>query len=40
MADRPDLPNTNYGASNFDSVVDASGKVVGLSMFTGYGRLP
>ncbi|MGY5319677.1 vanillate/3-O-methylgallate O-demethylase [Neomicrococcus lactis] len=31
-----DLPNANYGASNFDSVVDESGKVVGLSMFTGY----
>ena len=31
-----DLPNANYGSSNFDSVVDASGKIVGLSMFTGY----
>src|SRR5699024_6912516 len=31
-----DLPNANYGSSNFDSVVDDSGKVVGLSMFTGY----
>ena len=31
-----DVPNANYGSSNFDSVVDASGKVVGLSMFTGY----
>jgi vanillate/3-O-methylgallate O-demethylase len=31
-----DLPNANYGSSNFDSVVDANGKVVGLSMFTGY----
>ncbi|MDR5710585.1 vanillate/3-O-methylgallate O-demethylase [Nesterenkonia flava] len=31
-----DLPNANYGASNFDSVIDESGKVVGLSMFTGY----
>ncbi|NUL44353.1 aminomethyl transferase family protein [Cellulosimicrobium funkei] len=31
-----DLPNANYGSSNFDSVVDNSGKVVGLSMFTGY----
>lgn len=31
-----DLPNANYGASNFDSVVDETGKVVGLSMFTGY----
>jgi hypothetical protein len=24
-----DLPNANYGSSNFDSVVDASGKLVG-----------
>lgn len=31
-----DLPNANYGASNFDSVVDESGEVVGVSMFTGY----
>jgi vanillate/3-O-methylgallate O-demethylase len=31
-----DLPNANFGSSNFDSVVDAGGKVVGLSMFTGY----
>jgi vanillate/3-O-methylgallate O-demethylase len=31
-----DIPNANYGSSNFDSVVDASGKTVGLSMFTGY----
>jgi vanillate/3-O-methylgallate O-demethylase len=31
-----DLPNANYGASNFDSVVDADGNVVGVSMFTGY----
>ena len=31
-----DLPNANYGSSNFDSVVDADGTVVGLSMFTGY----
>jgi vanillate/3-O-methylgallate O-demethylase len=31
-----DLPNANYGASNFDSVIDANGAVVGLSMFTGY----
>lgn len=31
-----DLPNANYGSSNFDSVLDADGKVVGLSMFTGY----
>ena len=31
-----DLPLANYGASNFDSVVDESGAVRGLSMFTGY----
>ena len=31
-----DLPNANYGSSNFDSVVDADGKVVGASLFTGY----
>ncbi|MGH9292672.1 MAG: aminomethyl transferase family protein, partial [Acidimicrobiales bacterium] len=29
-------PNANYGSSNYDSVLDASGEVVGLSMFTGY----
>lgn len=31
-----DLPNANYGASNFDSVMDESGEIVGVSMFTGY----
>jgi vanillate/3-O-methylgallate O-demethylase len=31
-----DLPNANYGSSNYDSVVDAGGTVVGLSLFTGY----
>jgi vanillate/3-O-methylgallate O-demethylase len=31
-----DLPNANYGSSNFDAVVDSDGKLVGLSMFTGY----
>src|SRR5690606_33936278 len=31
-----DLPNANYGSSNYDSVIDADGTVVGLSMFTGY----
>ncbi len=31
-----DLPNANYGASNFDAVLDESGATVGLSMFTGY----
>ena len=30
------LPNSNYGSSNFDSVVDAGGTVVGASLFTGY----
>ena len=30
------LPNANYGSSNFDSVVDAAGAVVGASLFTGY----
>jgi vanillate/3-O-methylgallate O-demethylase len=31
-----DLPNANYGSSNFDSVIDEDGNVVGLSLFTGY----
>jgi vanillate/3-O-methylgallate O-demethylase len=31
-----DLPNANYGSSNFDSVTDGDGNVVGVSMFTGY----
>jgi vanillate/3-O-methylgallate O-demethylase len=31
-----DLPNANYGSSNYDSVIDAHGDLVGLSMFTGY----
>ncbi|MGZ4196188.1 MAG: vanillate/3-O-methylgallate O-demethylase [Solirubrobacteraceae bacterium] len=31
-----DLPIANYGASNFDSVVDPDGNVIGYSMFTGY----
>ncbi|MGD0196861.1 MAG: aminomethyl transferase family protein [Solirubrobacteraceae bacterium] len=31
-----DLPIANYGSSNFDSVIDAEGNVVGLSMFAGY----
>lgn len=31
-----DLPNANYGSSNFDAVIDEAGAVVGLSMFTGY----
>jgi vanillate/3-O-methylgallate O-demethylase len=41
VADGPDyqffdLPNANYGPSNFDSVVDSDGTVVGLSLFTGF----
>ena len=31
-----DLPNANYGSSNFDLVQDADGRPVGLSLFTGY----
>jgi vanillate/3-O-methylgallate O-demethylase len=31
-----DVPNANYGSSNFDSVLDADGTIVGVSMFTGY----
>ncbi|MEE1757912.1 vanillate/3-O-methylgallate O-demethylase [Streptomyces sp. SP18BB07] len=31
-----DLPNANYGSSNYDAVLDADDNVVGLSMFTGY----
>ena len=30
-----DLPNANYGSSNFDTI-SRNGKPVGLSMFTGY----
>jgi vanillate/3-O-methylgallate O-demethylase len=30
-----DLPNANYGSSNFDKVIDADGTVHGVSMFTG-----
>ncbi|WP_221585912.1 aminomethyl transferase family protein [Microbacterium sp. G2-8] len=30
-----DLPNANYGSSNFDAVLDAGGTNVGLSLFTG-----
>jgi hypothetical protein len=30
-----DLPNANYGSSNFDAVQDANGDLVGLSLFTG-----
>jgi vanillate/3-O-methylgallate O-demethylase len=31
-----DLPVANYGSSNFDSVLDPDGNVVGYSMFSGY----
>ena len=31
-----DLPIANYGSSNFDSVLDADGNLVGCSMFSGY----
>jgi len=31
-----DLPLANYANSNYDAVVDAGGKNVGISMFTGY----
>jgi vanillate/3-O-methylgallate O-demethylase len=31
-----DLPISNYGASNFDSVLDAGDELVGFSLFTGY----
>ena len=30
-----DLPNANYGSSNYDAVIDADGNNVGLSLFTG-----
>ena len=30
-----DLPNANYGSSNYDAVLDAGDNVVGLSLFTG-----
>lgn len=31
-----DLPLANYANSNYDSVIDANGRNVGLSLFTGY----
>ena len=31
-----DVPLANYASSNYDRVIDADGKTVGLSMFTGY----
>lgn len=30
-----DMPNANYGSSNFDEVQDADGNMIGVSMFTG-----
>jgi vanillate/3-O-methylgallate O-demethylase len=31
-----DVPLANYASSNYDRVIDADGKTVGLSMFSGY----
>lgn len=31
-----DVPLANYASSNYDRVVDAGGRTIGLSMFTGY----
>ena len=31
-----DLPLANYASANYDRVIDADGRTVGLSMFTGY----
>jgi vanillate/3-O-methylgallate O-demethylase len=31
-----DVPIANYGSSNFDSLIDRDGNVVGVSMFSGY----
>ncbi len=31
-----DVPLANYASANYDRVIDADGKTVGLSMFTGY----
>ncbi len=31
-----DVPLANYASSNYDRVVDAGGRMVGVSMFTGY----
>ena len=30
------MPLANYASSNYDRVVDAGGRTIGLSMFTGY----
>jgi vanillate/3-O-methylgallate O-demethylase len=31
-----DVPLANYASSNYDAVIDADGRTVGVSMFTGY----
>ena len=31
-----DVPLANYASSNYDRVVDADGRTIGFSMFTGY----
>lgn len=31
-----ELPIANYGSSSYDAVIDADGRVVGVSMFTGF----
>ena len=31
-----DVPLANYASSNYDRVIDADGRTVGLSMFSGY----
>lgn len=31
-----DIPNANYGSSNYDTILDEDGVTVGLSLFTGY----
>jgi len=31
-----ELPTANYGSSNYDALLDADGRTVGLSMFSGY----
>ncbi|MCL2395716.1 MAG: hypothetical protein FWC87_13650 [Acidimicrobiaceae bacterium] len=31
-----DIPNANYGSSNYDTILDEDGATVGLSLFTGY----
>jgi vanillate/3-O-methylgallate O-demethylase len=31
-----EVPTANYGSSNYDAVLDATGAIVGLSLFSGY----